>query len=97
MLKIRDWFIDIYRVWRHEFHNVFRDPGVMIFFLLLPVMYPIIYTLIYNPELVREVPVVVVDFDRSPESREYVRSLDASEYVKIIGYASDKIEARRAL
>lgn len=97
MLKIRDWFIDIYRVWRHEFHNVFRDPGVMIFFLLLPVMYPIIYTLIYNPELVREVPVVVVDFDRSPESRKYVRSLDASEYVKIIGYASDKIEARRAL
>ena len=97
MLKIRDWFIDIYRVWRHEFHNVFRDPGVMIFFLLLPVMYPIIYTLIYNPELVREVPVVVVDFDRSPESREYVRSLDASEYVKIIGYAADKIEARRAL
>ncbi|MGN0207520.1 MAG: ABC transporter permease [Muribaculaceae bacterium] len=97
MLKIRDWFIDIYRVWRQEFHNVFRDPGVMIFFLLLPVMYPIIYTLIYNPELVREVPVVVVDFDRTPESRKYVRSLDASEYVKIIGYASDKIEARQAL
>ena len=39
MLKIRDWFIDIYRVWRHEFENVFRNTGVMIFFLLLTVMY----------------------------------------------------------
>lgn len=95
--NIKQSVIDIFKVWKHEFHNIFRDLGVVVFFLILPLTYPIVYTLIYNPELVRDVPVVIIDNDRSPESREYVRSLDANQYVKVIGYAADKAEAQRAM
>lgn len=89
--------LEFYRVYLREFHLVKSDMGIMIFLFLLPVAYPIIYSLIYNPELVRNVPVVVVDADRSQRSRDLVRNLDATEGVRILGYAADLPEARKAV
>ena len=31
-----------------EFRHVFRDQGVLIFFLLVPLGYPLLYSFIYN-------------------------------------------------
>lgn len=45
---------------------VTHDIGIILFLLFLPLAYPIIYSLIYNPELVKDVPLVVVDNDRTP-------------------------------
>ena len=53
---IISWFISLFRVWRREFYLVTHDAGVMLFFVALPLFYPVAYTLIYNPELVEEVP-----------------------------------------
>lgn len=95
--NIRQSFIDIFKVWRQEFRNVFHDAGVMIFFLLLPTAYPIVYSLIYNPELVREVPVVVVDNSRTALSRQFIRSANATQNIDVVGYAADIHEAQRAM
>ncbi len=89
--------IDIYHVWRREFSNVFHNMGVVIFFLLLPTAYPIVYALIYNPELVREVPVVIVDDARTIESREIGRQLDATQNMRIIGYCANLQEAKQLM
>ena len=91
------FFKDIFRVWRRETRFVFTDIGVLLFFFFLPLVYPIIYTLIYNPEVVREIPTVVVDNSRTAESRELVRALDATSGIHVIGYASDMPEARTAM
>ncbi len=88
---------DIFLVCKREFHLATRDMGVVLFFLALPTVYPILYTLIYNRELVRDVAVVVVDDCRSETSREYARRLDASQYVEITGYAANMQEARHAM
>ena len=40
--------------------------GLLLFLCFLPVVYPLVYSLIYNPELVKDVPMVVVDNDRTP-------------------------------
>lgn len=80
-----------------ELKMSFRDVGIMLFFLFLPIAYPVIYSLIYNPEIVRDVKVVVVDEDRTAESRDIVRKLDATQEVKVIGYAANLEEARRAV
>lgn len=85
----------MYRVWLREFRLVFSDVGVMIFFFMLPTLYPLVYTLIYNPEVVRDVPVVVVDDCRTSRSREFVRMADATEAIQIIGYAVSLDDARR--
>lgn len=80
-----------------EFKLVLHDQGIILFFLFLPLAYPIIYSLIYNPEVVRDVRTVVVDHDRTSRSREFIRNMDATEQAWIIGYAADLPEARRAM
>lgn len=90
------WFKSLFRVWRRETWLVFTDIGVMLFFFALPLGYPIVYTLIYNPEIVTEIPTVVIDNSRTAESRELVRTLDATQAIHIKGYAANLAEARRA-
>lgn len=80
-----------------EFKLVSHDVGLILFFAFLPLGYPIIYSLIYNPELVRDVEMVVVDHDRSAESRDLVRKLDACQEAWVKGYAADLDEARHAM
>ena len=97
MKTIRHWFGSLYRVWRREFSLVLRDEGVLIFFLLLPTVYPLVYTLIYNPEVVHDLPVVIVDDCRTQRSRQFAAMADATSAIKIVGYASDIEEARRCM
>lgn len=92
--NITKWCVTLYLIWRREFRLVFSDAGVLIFFFLLPTIYPLVYTLIYNPEIVRDIPVAVVDNSRTATSREFTRMADATEAMKIIGYASSLNEAR---
>lgn len=89
--------IDIFNVWKREFKIVFHDTGVLIFFMLLPTVYPIVYSLIYNPELARKIPVAVVDDSRTPLSREFSRNLNATEYLNIISYAANREEAKQLM
>ena len=90
------WFKSLFRVWRRETWLVFTDIGVMLFFFGLPLAYPIVYTLIYNPEVVTEIPTVIVDNSRTAESRDLARTLDATQAIDIKGYAANMAEARRA-
>ncbi|MDE5842161.1 MAG: ABC transporter permease [Muribaculaceae bacterium] len=94
---MKNFFKTYYTEFLREFSLVKGDMGILIFFLLLPIAYPIVYSLIYNPELVREVTVVVVDHDRTPLSRELTRRLDATEGIRSIGYATDLSDARKAM
>lgn len=97
MNKIKNFFKGIYDVFCREFKLILHDPGLILFLTFLPLGYPIIYSLIYNPELVKEVPLVVVDNDRTSLSRETVRRLGACDEVYVLGYAADLPEARRAM
>ena len=45
---------DVFYIFRREFYTIFRDHGVMTFFVLLTLAYPIVYTYIYSNEVVRE-------------------------------------------
>lgn len=94
---IKSHLSDLKTEYFNEFRFVLHDGGIVLFFLFLPLAYPIIYSLIYNPELVREVGMVVVDHDRTSKSRELVRNLDACQEVWIKGYAADLNEAKRAM
>ncbi len=95
--KINDWFSGVSRTFAREMSLVLKDIGVIIFFFGLPLLYPIVYTLIYNPELVRDIPVAVVDDCRTAQSRELARMADATEAMNIMGYPSNMGEARRLM
>jgi len=81
-------------IWRDEMRQAFRDEGVLIFFFIVPLAYPLLYSWIYNNEVVREVPVVAVDDSHSHQSREFLRKCDAAAEVRIACYAADMDEAR---
>lgn len=91
------WFIQVLRVCGRELMLVFRDQGVVIFFLVLNALYPVLYALIYNPEVVRDERVVVVDDNRTAMSRDLVRRMDATQEVAIAGYAANMQEAQEAM
>lgn len=79
IVSIKEWFTAMYKVWRREFRLVFGDAGVLLFFFGLPLLYPIVYTLIYNPEIASDIPVAVVDECRTAQSRELTRAADATQ------------------
>ena len=91
------WFIQVLRVCGRELLLVFRDEGVVIFFLVLNAIYPVLYALIYNPEVVRDEAVVVVDDNRTAMSRDLIRRMDATQEVAIVGYAANMQEAQEAM
>lgn len=97
MKNTLNWFKSLYKVWKQEYRLISHDAGVLLFFLLLPTVYPLVYTLIYNPEVVKELPVAIVDDNRSKQSRHLARMVDATEGIHIIGYANDMQEARHWL
>lgn len=95
--KIVEGFNDLFYIWKQEFRTTFRDQGVLIFFIIVPLFYPLLYSFIYNNEVIREVPTVVVDQSRSTLSRDYLRKVDATADVKIVAYCSDMEEAKQAM
>lgn len=75
--------------------SIFTDGGALLFCIVVPLIYPILYTIIYNGETVHEVPVVVVDDSRSQLSRDYIRRLDATPDVKVVSTCSEMTEAQQ--
>ena len=97
MNKIRTFWEDTARVWLHEMRDMFKDEGALLFVILLPLAYPILYSWIYNNEVVRDVPVAVVDNSHSQTSREFVRHVDASSDVRVAAYCNNLEEASRLI
>ena len=81
-------------IWRKEMTQVMKDEGVLIFFILVPLIYPLLYSWIYNNETVHDVPVCVVDQSHSSLSRQFIHMIDASADVRVAYYAQDLDEAK---
>ena len=92
--KYKQHVTDILYVWREEMKQVIHDEGVLMFLVLVPLGYPLLYSWIYNNESVHEVPVVVVDQSHSALSRQFIHDCDATPDVRIAYYAQDLDEAR---
>ena len=92
--KIIKWLDDAAYVWRFELRQVLRDEGVLLFCIVVPLVYPLLYSWIYNNEQIHEVPVVVVDRSHSQQSRQFIRMCDASADVHVTCYAEDLDDAQ---
>lgn len=92
---IKEGIQDTFYIWKEEWKAVFRDSGVMIFFILVPLAYPVLYALIYNNEVAREVPLVVVDQSDTFLSREFTRRVNATADVQVVGVYGSLEEAKK--
>ncbi len=88
-------FINIAQIWYTELSGIVRDKGIMIFILFVPIVYPLLYSYVYTNEVVRNVPVAVVDDCDNAFSRDILRKIDASPDVEVIASCTDMDEAQR--
>ena len=92
--KLKEHFTDVAYIWWQEMLQVIRDEGVLMFLVIVPLGYPLLYSWIYNNEAVHEVPVVVVDHSYSRLSRQFFNDCDASPDVHVAYYAENLDEAK---
>jgi ABC-2 type transport system permease protein len=81
--KISEGFANTLRIWLREFQLIFGDVGVMILIFAVPLIYPLLYSFIYYPEVVHDLPIAVVDLSNSSASRQFTRDLNATPDLKV--------------
>lgn len=84
----------IFDIYFNELKCCIKDTGVMVFFVLVPLGYPLLYTYIYSQEVVREIEVAACDLSNSKESRKFLRMADATPEITIQSYCTDMLSAR---
>lgn len=92
--QIREGLSDLLIVWNDEFRSVFSDAAVVLLFVVAPLIYPVIYGLIYSHEVAEEAKLVVVDLDNSAQSRDFRRRCDATRDVQVVAVTANLEEAK---
>ncbi len=92
--RIKEGIADTCYICVRELRGTITDEGVLIFCVIVPLLYPILYSWIYNNEVVRNVPVAVVDLSHSHTSREFIRHFDAGPDTKVAYYCVSLEEAK---
>ena len=74
---------NIIKICKDELKLIFTDAGCLLVMVGAIFMYSIFYMMPFSNQATRDVPIGVIDNDRSAISREFIRDLDATECVKI--------------
>lgn len=86
-----------WRVLRDEVRRVVCDPGVVLLMVVAVLVYALIYPTPYQAQVVRDVPIAVVDEDRSDLSRQLIRMVDTHPSTRVFAVVADAGEAERAI
>jgi ABC-2 type transport system permease protein len=80
-----------------EWRRVLADRGVFSLLIVAPVFYGVFYPQPYLGQLVRKIPIAVVDDDRTVLSRRLIQTLDADEAISVAVRAPALDVAQQAL
>ena len=79
-----------------EYGRIFRDWGALLILVVALVLYAFFYPIPYTPQVLKEVPVAVVDLDQGAMSRQLVRMIGAHELVRVSAAPSSLANAERS-
>ena len=88
---------DILRITRYEYRSILHSLPILVVLGGGIFLYGMLYNYMYSPNVLREVPVVVVDESQTPLSRHYIRLLDATPQVRVQGVITNMPEARKQM
>jgi ABC-2 type transport system permease protein len=95
--KMRSFYRQLVHIFIHtreELSFIFRDPAIILIFIIANIAYPILYSIAYSNEQIKEVEMAVVDLDKSQSSRQFCRMIDATEGLKNTLFTGDLGEAK---
>ncbi|HMG49126.1 MAG TPA: ABC transporter permease [Inquilinus sp.] len=81
----------------NEYRRVLRDRGVFGLIVLAPILYGVFYPQPYLGQLVRSIPIAVVDDDGTDLSRTIIQALNADEAITVAARPTTLAEAQAAL
>jgi ABC-2 type transport system permease protein len=67
----------------NELKSIIKDAGAVLIFMIALVIYPLLYSIAYEKEVVRDIPIAVVDLDHTAMSRQASRMADATEQLMV--------------
>ena len=95
--KIKVGLTDITAIVRDEFRTISGSYAILLVVMGGICMYGLLYNYMYAPDVVRKVPVAVVDDSKSELSRAYIRLLDATPGVSVFTTGVDYIGAQELM
>ena len=82
-------------VMRNEYRTIFTDGGVMLILVFALLIYATAYSLAYGAQVLRNVPIGVVDESRTPTSRSLIEAFNAGPNTYVAYEPTDMEQARR--
>lgn len=84
---------NILNICKNEIRTIFNDKGSLLVMVIAIFLYSLFYPMPFFTQVLRDVPIGVVDLDNSNLSRVLTRNIDSNEFVKV---TSSPIDAREA-
>ena len=88
---------EILRIAHYEYRSIIRSLSILLVMGGGVFMYGLLYNYMYSPNVLREVPIMVVDESYTPLSRHYIRLLDTSPQVLVKEVVSNTPQALEQL
>lgn len=79
---------------RLEFNQIVNSRITLFLYSLFPLIIFICFSIVYQNEIVREVPVAIIDDDKSDLSRTIIQYIEASPSMKIVSYLKSEQELK---
>ena len=94
---IKTWLRDWWNILCHELKQIFSDGGVMLIFFVAGLAYPLLYNVIYLNGILTDTPMAVVDDAACPDSRRFIREMDATREIEIAAKCVNMAEAEKLM
>jgi ABC-2 type transport system permease protein len=80
---IRKGLDQIFHAFLNEWDSIFKDRGAILILLIAVWIYPLVYSIAYQNNVIREIPMTVVDNDNSALSRQLIRMIGATQEIEV--------------
>ncbi len=84
-------------IMRRELYCLQNNIYLLLIVFFAPMVYPFLYGCVYINKMERDIPVAIVDLDKSSESRLLTRYLDASEMMAVYDKSENVVSAHELL
>ncbi len=94
--QIASYWKQLGAVIRNEFLTIFKDGGAMLILVFALIIYATVYSLAYGAQVLRNVPIGVVDECRTPSSRSLIDTFNAGPNT-YVAYTPPSMEEAKEL
>src|SRR5574344_1716595 len=78
-----------FQIFKDELKTFSHDNGALLIMVLGVIAYAIFYSIPYSSEVIKNIPIAVMDLDNSAYSRDFIQNLDATDAIEIAFKSED--------